>query len=239
MKNGFTLAEILVTLGVIGIVAAMTMPMLTRNYQFYIRKQQFKKAFAALEIASQKTQIDMGEGVNCYRPDVAGYSNRADCGYFFSEMIKNLQIVQVCEGGALEKGCFAISYNSDSVAAMNGWDVGTFKSSCSGYATEHLDKEAIVYVATAGFIVIPYSYSGGYKNQPNKYTAPIMILDVNGKSGPNKWGHDVMVLHYVKRKAKDSVFSLEANNACALLDKGGIYPTTFVDWLYGRSAELQ
>ena len=33
MKKGFTLAEVLITLGVIGIVAAMTIPTLVNNYQ--------------------------------------------------------------------------------------------------------------------------------------------------------------------------------------------------------------
>lgn len=33
-KNlGFTLAEVLITLGIIGVVAAMTIPMLITNYQ--------------------------------------------------------------------------------------------------------------------------------------------------------------------------------------------------------------
>lgn len=33
IKKGFTLAEVLVTLGIIGIVAAMTIPMLISKYQ--------------------------------------------------------------------------------------------------------------------------------------------------------------------------------------------------------------
>ena len=53
MKKAFTLAEVLITLGIVGIVAALTIPMLAKNYQFYIRQQQFKKAYAALNIASQ------------------------------------------------------------------------------------------------------------------------------------------------------------------------------------------
>lgn len=32
-KNGFTLAEVLVTLGIIGVVSAMTVPTLMQNYQ--------------------------------------------------------------------------------------------------------------------------------------------------------------------------------------------------------------
>lgn len=32
LKSGFTLAEVLITLGVIGIVAALTIPQLVKNY---------------------------------------------------------------------------------------------------------------------------------------------------------------------------------------------------------------
>ena len=33
LKNGFTLAEVLITLGIIGVVAALTIPALIGNYQ--------------------------------------------------------------------------------------------------------------------------------------------------------------------------------------------------------------
>ena len=33
MKKAFTLAEVLITLGIIGVVAAMTMPSLIQNYK--------------------------------------------------------------------------------------------------------------------------------------------------------------------------------------------------------------
>lgn len=33
MKRGFTLAEVLITLGIIGVVASMTMPVLVGNYK--------------------------------------------------------------------------------------------------------------------------------------------------------------------------------------------------------------
>ena len=191
MRKAFTIAEVLITLGIIGVVAAMTLPMLTRNYQFYIRQQQFKKAYAALNIASQKTQIDMGEGVQCYQPDTTGHHNRDDCAYFFSELIKNLQLGQVCEGDALSKGCLAQSYRSEFLAEKHGWDATQYKANCSGWSTEHLEKEAIVYVASSGFLFIPYTYSGGDKSRPNKYTAPIILIDVNGKKGPNQIGKDL------------------------------------------------
>ena len=45
MKKGFTLAEILITLGVIGIVAAMTIPGLITKYQQKQTVIQLKKVF--------------------------------------------------------------------------------------------------------------------------------------------------------------------------------------------------
>ena len=43
MKRGFTLAEVLITLGIIGVVAAMTMPSLIANYQKKVLVTQLKK----------------------------------------------------------------------------------------------------------------------------------------------------------------------------------------------------
>ena len=41
-KNAFTLAEVLVTLGIIGVVAALTIPALIANYRNMVLENQFK-----------------------------------------------------------------------------------------------------------------------------------------------------------------------------------------------------
>lgn len=51
MKKGFTLAEILITLGIIGIVAAMTIPTLVTKVQKHIYYTQFMKARSVIENA--------------------------------------------------------------------------------------------------------------------------------------------------------------------------------------------
>ena len=43
MKKAFTLAEVLITLGIIGIVAAMTIPTLITNYQKNITITRLKE----------------------------------------------------------------------------------------------------------------------------------------------------------------------------------------------------
>ena len=50
-KCGFTLAEVLITLGIIGVVAAMTIPNLIANTNGAKFKSQFKKTLSTLNQA--------------------------------------------------------------------------------------------------------------------------------------------------------------------------------------------
>lgn len=56
VRGGFTLAEVLITLGIIGVVAAMTMPTLMNSTQGAQYKAAYKKALSAL---SQAVTLNM------------------------------------------------------------------------------------------------------------------------------------------------------------------------------------
>ena len=47
-RLAFTLAEVLITLGIIGVVAAMTLPTVTNKYRGHVLEQQFKKSYSNL-----------------------------------------------------------------------------------------------------------------------------------------------------------------------------------------------
>ena len=59
--NAFTLAEILITLGVIGVVAAMTMPILIKKYQQQVTVTQLKKAYTELNQAVKFAEVEYGD----------------------------------------------------------------------------------------------------------------------------------------------------------------------------------
>lgn len=59
--NGFTLAEVLITLGIIGIVAALTLPSLITNYREKQRVTQLKKIYSTLQQAFTRAQEAHGE----------------------------------------------------------------------------------------------------------------------------------------------------------------------------------
>ena len=242
-KPAFTLAEVLVTLGIIGIVAAMTLPMLAKNYQFFIRQQQFKKAYAALSAAVQKTQIDMGEGVECIIITDKWNEHIRDCDLFYDELTKNLEVAKICRGNAYEKKCFAPEMRNGTdvyVEVQGGEDKDAAKqeysSACGGFGKQKLNQTP-VYVYRAGFTLIPYyTYSAapvGRLTTTNRF-----IIDINAQQGPNKWGHDMFLFVFEKQKKYDSVFTIKPSSTCHALDFGGYYTKHFFEYLYGQNAEL-
>ncbi len=59
-RKGFTLAEVLITLAVIGVVAAMTIPTLVSKYHEKQRITQLKKAYSVLNQAFTRAVADYG-----------------------------------------------------------------------------------------------------------------------------------------------------------------------------------
>jgi len=119
MKNrvlAFTLAEVLVTLGIIGVVSAMTIPTLMQGYQKKVYSTQLKKVYTEMSQALYKVVNDN----NALNLSEAGVYNQATVQSFTSKyfnMIKNCGI-----SGA---NCFASRYryinnNSANLAAPTG-----------------------------------------------------------------------------------------------------------------------
>lgn len=90
-SNGFTLAEVLITLGIIGVVAALTLPNLITQYQKSATVQGLKVAYSLLSQAVQKSVSENGE-INEW--DYSLSSADFDETY----LIPYLKIVKKCEG---------------------------------------------------------------------------------------------------------------------------------------------
>lgn len=59
-QAGFTMSEVLITLGIVGIIAAMTLPQLIKNYQHKVLQTQFQKAYAKIQEAYLLTLNELG-----------------------------------------------------------------------------------------------------------------------------------------------------------------------------------
>ena len=92
--TAFTLAEVLITLAIIGVVAAMTIPTLVANYQ--------DKAF---ETASTTFQRKLGEALKIMNvnSNLAGFQTTES---FVEELSKHIKITKTCSNDKLTD-CFA------------------------------------------------------------------------------------------------------------------------------------
>lgn len=59
-KHAFTLAEVLITLGIIGVIAALTIPSLIANYQKKVVVTKLKKFYSTMSQAITLSEIDNG-----------------------------------------------------------------------------------------------------------------------------------------------------------------------------------
>lgn len=60
MKNGFTLPEVLITLGIIGIVAAITLPTLISNYRKKVYSSNLKEFYSIMSQAITLSEAENG-----------------------------------------------------------------------------------------------------------------------------------------------------------------------------------
>ena len=109
----FTLAEVLVTLGIIGVVSAMTVPTLMQNYQRQSYVTQLHKVYneltqAAVQYQNDKNAVDLKE---------AGLTSQAAAEEFIES---NFKIVQNC--GTNKTPCFANTYRKIANSQNIGWN---------------------------------------------------------------------------------------------------------------------
>lgn len=170
---GFTLAELLIVLGVIGIIAEMTIPTLVRDFQNQVLKSQFKSTYANLSSALLQVKSNLGDYPQCNYGD---YSGNAECPAFFTELAKTLKVTKTCAGSAYANGCIP-NYND-----YNGG------GGCAGFNQNYIANLNYAYVLSDGTIIEPYAQS----------SMPYIMVDLNGQSPPNKWGFDVFTFAFSK-----------------------------------------
>jgi prepilin-type N-terminal cleavage/methylation domain-containing protein len=165
-KKGFTLAEVLITLGIIGVVAALTMPSLIVNYQKQQTVIQLKKAYSDLNQAVKLASLDYEEFE--YKGDTVEGRQAFLEEYF----LPYLKTVQVCAPIA-QCGIDSANYKFLNGAAL---------SSTTGI---NASSVGAVLADGAVFIVGMRSTTG------DRYT---LYIDINGKKGPNVMSKDLFRL---------------------------------------------
>ncbi len=167
MKKAFTLAEILITLGIIGVVAAMTIPTLMSN----TGKAEFTTAYKKI-ISAVNQAVTMSVAIDYIDFGDANTGTVTDS--IYGILSKKMQIAKTVVG-TNDEVCrmFKDTNNScDSSVATN-------------YTLFFADGMAISYPQAAAKCTTAL-----YNNTTNASRANCKaIVDVNGSKGPNKLSH--------------------------------------------------
>ncbi len=111
----FTLAEVLITLAIIGVVAALTIPTVIRNYQERQTVTALKRAYAQLSQAFNMATVENGA--------ISTWSLE-NCSTVLDIVGPYLKITKKC---GTNSGCI-----SDSYKTLNGKDTNALNSHCKG-----------------------------------------------------------------------------------------------------------
>lgn len=106
MKKGFTMAEVLITLGIIGVISAMTIPVLVGNYQKRQTVTRLKKFYSEMNQALILSTLENGDISEWDFPTVAWNGEEA---IKFAEkyLIPYLKITKKC---GQKPGCMDESF---------------------------------------------------------------------------------------------------------------------------------
>ena len=179
-RVAFTLAEVLITLAVIGIVAVLTLPNLIQNHNekaWSTAQDVFTKR---LEVATRQMNTE---------EKLAGYESTMD---FVNELKKYIKITRVCDSDNITK-CFAKEVIwSDGEEPI---DMSTIQNAASlGQEDWDTDTVAVQFANGVNAIIAynPNATQDPYNNQFSATSNSMAILyDVSGNKNPNTNGKDI------------------------------------------------
>lgn len=172
-RKAFTLAEVLVTLGIIGVVSAMTVPTLMQNYQRKSYVTQLHKVYNEIQQAFNLYMNDR----NAINLIEAGFSTNAQIDSFVNRYFK---VIKTCSADDNLAPCFASSYT----------DIDNTKSQT---LSEESDCRK-AYVLASG-AAICFAAISEADNQVN--------VDINGSAPPNIAGRDLFYMGYINNGTLD------------------------------------
>ena len=207
MRNSaFTLAEVLITLAIIGVVAAMTIPTLVANYQ--------NKAWNTSAQVFERKLTEALKTMNTQQV-LAGYSNTAD---FVSALGKYFKITKVCANDDI-MSCFEdkVFWGTENEEV----DMSKIKNA-KNFGQEDWDTETIgVQFAngTTGLIAYnPDCKEQPFTNQFNGTSCLAILYDTTGSKTPNTQQKDLRGIN---------IISLGRSNCAIELSDGTCFTTPF------------
>lgn len=206
-RLGFTLAEVLITLGVIGVVAAITLPSLIEQHQKQSAIIRAKQTFVLLNNALERAKADYGMDISNWHW-IEGADNKEKSMYFAENYILPY----------LNTVAYSADKPMDKVINLKNYTIE--------YATKHSDT-GVSFVLNNGVLVYLKvgTNNGGEIESGDDINRVIMIYDIDGTKGYNKYGKDV--------------FKIELGGYNGWFSQSMISRNRFLPYLYNSSRKCE
>jgi len=174
-RLAFTLAEVLIVIGILGIVAEMTIPTLYNDYLMSRYYSMFMKGYTDLSQVIESLVLENGDMASA----ISSYGTLTDA------ISSKVNVTLFCPAGTMEERC--MPYNStaiDGTSLPEGYFAGNRLSLLNGEAIYINDFD---------------NTCNGSDNSITKVCASIMI-DTNGVTEPNRLGRDLFYFDVTSNK---------------------------------------
>lgn len=208
-NGGFTLAEVLITLGIIGVVAAITLPAIIQNYQKMVLKNQFGKFYCQFFNAVRMIQAENDGPIGCYYRKQAlckticigdineyGGCTKAVCEDGNPVPQDNASVTFDClrlQDELFTKKLKVVKFCKDNALAngcvsdkLRGIDIVPdveYQYKPSVFSDDVIKNTNAAWVLADGAILV--------KHSEFQYPSQLYLVDINGAKSPNKWGYDI------------------------------------------------
>lgn len=173
-QAAFTLAEVLITLGIIGIVAAMTIPTLMNNVQDMQLKIAWKKEYSVLSNAFSLVLQENGGNIK------GSCTDNGDGTCILTLMASKLNIIKQCTPATTKGACW---HNNGSVKNYGG-----------GSGDERMTTGLILN--DGSFVSVMWGDGQNCNNDSSwRKNCGRLFIDVNGFKSPNIEGRDIFRLY--------------------------------------------
>ena len=207
-RRGFTLAEVLITLGIIGVVAALTAPALVQNANSAKVGPKLAKAVSTFELANEAMLNEASTNT------LKGMSFASDAAYL-TKLSDYMRMTYDSESGSGVTKYSSLLKNYSGQTVVDLSPIGELRP-VEGIAVDCLLPGIVLQPSTAaktiamvkggailGVSLNADTYRTNVKDssgkdirpsfKPHQYPYGTASIDINGKSEPNQLGKDVFV----------------------------------------------
>lgn len=171
MKKGFTLAEVLITLGIIGIIAALTFPALIQKYKEKQTITSLKKVYSILSQAILSAEAEKGE----LKDLITSNNSPENAAILYNYLKDYLKVSKDC---GTQEGCFT----KGPIKTLDGRLYNEYDKNMNEYRIILSDGMALMFYI--------------YQNCPENLCGNIKV-DINNFKGEYTFGRDVFVFNII------------------------------------------